>query len=90
MDPKRIRNGGYQMPVNLSVKNAPDPLVRRLKERAKRHRRSLQGELLSILDEAVRQDEKLAPADLLKEIRRLGLRTPGESAKIIREERDAR
>jgi len=78
------------MPVNLSVKNAPDPLVRHLKERAKRNRRSLHGELLAILEEVVRQDERLAPADLLKEVRRLGLRTPGESARMIREDRDAR
>lgn len=78
------------MPVNLSVKNAPDPLVRRLKERAKRHRRSLQGELLVILEEAVRRDESLDPSDILEEVRRLGLRTPGESARMIRKDRDAR
>ena len=38
------------MAVNLSIKNAPDDMVRRLKERAARHHRSLQGELLAILD----------------------------------------
>ncbi len=78
------------MPVNLSVKNAPDPLVQRLKERAKRHHRSLHGELLVILEEAVRRDESLAPKDVLDEVRRLGLRTPGESARMIRKDRDAR
>jgi antitoxin FitA len=78
------------MPVNLSVKNAPDPLVRRLKERAKRHHRSLQGELIAILEEAVRQEETLGPADILKDVGRLGLRTPGESTRMIRKDRDAR
>lgn len=78
------------MPVNLSVKNAPDPLVRRLKERAKRHHRSLHGELMSILEEAVRQEETLGPADILEEVRKLGLRTPAESARMIRKDRDAR
>ena len=37
------------MPVNLSIKNAPDEVVARLKERAKRNHRSLQGELLEII-----------------------------------------
>ncbi|GAB4373645.1 MAG: hypothetical protein Kow00128_23320 [Deltaproteobacteria bacterium] len=78
------------MPVNLSVKNAPDPLVRRLRERAKRHHRSLQGELLAILEDAVRREERISPSDALRRIRRLGLRTPGESAGMIREDRDAR
>ena len=40
------------MPVNLSIKNAPDDLVVRLKERAAKHHRSLQGELLVIIEEA--------------------------------------
>ena len=33
------------MPVNLSVKNVPDALAQRLRERAHRNRRSLQREL---------------------------------------------
>jgi plasmid stability protein len=41
------------MPVSLSIKNAPDEMVKRLKERAQRHHRSLQGELMAILEEAV-------------------------------------
>jgi Arc-like DNA binding domain len=41
------------MPVNLSIKNAPDQVVQRLRERARRHHRSLQGELMAIIEEAV-------------------------------------
>lgn len=41
------------MSVNLSVKNVPDELAQRLRERAERNRRSLQRELLSILEAAV-------------------------------------
>ena len=41
------------MPVNLSVKNVPDALADRLRARAERNRRSLQRELLSILESAV-------------------------------------
>jgi plasmid stability protein len=50
------------MPVNLSVKNVPDALAERLRTRAERNRRSLQRELLSILEAAV--DER-APAPRL-------------------------
>jgi plasmid stability protein len=78
------------MPVNLSIKNAPDEIVRRLRERANRHHRSLQGELLAILEASVRFEERLSPDDLLAEVRRLGLRTPSESAAMIRADRDAR
>jgi plasmid stability protein len=41
------------MPVNLSVKNVPDALAESLRQRASRNRRSLQRELLSILEAAV-------------------------------------
>lgn len=40
------------MPVNLSIKNAPDDMVDRLKARAKRNHRSLQGEMMAILERA--------------------------------------
>jgi plasmid stability protein len=41
------------MAVNLSVKNVPDELAELLRQRAARNRRSLQRELLSILETAV-------------------------------------
>ena len=78
------------MAVNLSVKNAPDEVVRRLKERAARHHRSLQGELLSILEEAVRPPRQLTPEDVLAKVRALALRTPSEAAEITRTLRDGR
>jgi antitoxin FitA len=78
------------MPVNLSIKNAPEDIVQRLRARAERHHRSLQGELLAIIEEAVRPEQELSPAELMAEVRRLGLRTPGDSAAIIRTHRDRR
>lgn len=48
------------MPVNLSVKRVPDALAERLRARAERNRRSLQRELLSILEAAV--DERSSTA----------------------------
>ena len=41
------------MPVNLSVKDVPDALAARLRARARLNHRSLQGELMSILEAAV-------------------------------------
>jgi len=38
---------------NLSIKNVPEPMLAQLRARAKQHHRSLQGELLAILEEAV-------------------------------------
>ncbi len=78
------------MPVNLSIKNAPDDLVVLLKARAERNHRSMQGEVLAILDEAVRSPRRLTPDEFLAEIRKLGFKTPSESAEIIRKMRDER
>jgi antitoxin FitA len=86
----RSHFGVTSMPVNLSIKNAPDEIVRRLRERASRHHRSLQGELLAILEECVRAEERLTPDDLLAETRLLKLHTPSESTAMIRADRDAR
>jgi plasmid stability protein len=40
------------MPVNLSVKNVPEDLAAKLRGRAERNHRSLQGELMAILEAA--------------------------------------
>jgi antitoxin FitA len=78
------------MPTNLSIKNAPDEIVRRLKARAARHHRSLQGELLAILEDAVTAAEPLSVDDALAELRRIGLSSPSESVAMIRADRDGR
>ena len=77
------------MHVNLSIRNAPDRVVQRLRERADRHHRSLQGELLAIIEAAV-QDSPLTPAEVLAEVRRLGLQTPSEAVALVRADRDGR
>lgn len=78
------------MAVNLSIKNAPDDLVRRLKAQAARNHRSLQGELMAIVEAAVGERRRLRPEEVLAEVRRIGLSTPAESATIVRKARDAR
>lgn len=49
------------MPVNLSIKDVPDRLAERLRARAARNHRSLQGELMSIIEQAAGEP---APAGL--------------------------
>jgi plasmid stability protein len=51
----------FRMPVNLSIKNVPDHLGEEVQKRAAKHHRSLQGELISILEETVAQEKKDDP-----------------------------
>jgi plasmid stability protein len=77
--------------MNLSIKNVPDPVVQRLRERAKRRHRSLQGELLDIVERAAHEVD--APPDLdavMARIRSLGLTRVSESVEMIRADRDGR
>jgi antitoxin FitA len=78
------------MSVNLSIKNAPDDLVVLLKARAERNHRSMQGELLAIIEEAVRAPQRMTPMELLAEVRKLDLKMPSEAAEIVRKMRDER
>jgi antitoxin FitA len=83
------------MSVNLSIKNAPDEVVDRLRKRAKSHHRSLQGELLAIIEEAASawppdQQRTLTIEELAAETRKLGLSRHDEAARMIREDRDNR
>ncbi|MBI2885638.1 MAG: Arc family DNA-binding protein [Chloroflexi bacterium] len=77
------------VPVNLSIKNVPDPLVQRLRERAKRHHRSVQGELLAILEESVGL-QRLTLEEVYSQVKALGFKTGSEAVTMVREDRDAR
>jgi plasmid stability protein len=78
------------MSVNLSIKNVPDHLAEKLRRRAVSHHRSLQGELLSILEESVAVAPSMTPAEVLARVREMDLYTPEESAEFVREDRNAR
>ena len=77
------------MPANLSIKNMPDELLDQLRARARENHRSLQGELLSILEEAL-SPSRINIQNLHKGVRKLGLLTSAESTDMVRENRDAR
>lgn len=78
------------MPLNLSIKNAPDEVVVRIRERAKRNHRSLQGELLAIIEQAAAESFKITPTQVYENIRALGIHTPAEAVDMIRADRDGR
>jgi antitoxin FitA len=91
-----------KVPVSLSVKNVPDDLAELLRRRAARNHRSLQRELLSILEAAVGRGavarEQAAPAtrdaitveELAEMSRTLFPTGTASSVDFIREMRDGR
>jgi plasmid stability protein len=76
------------MAVTLSIKNVPDDLAERLKRRATRHHRSLQGELMAII-EAAAEPRPLSLREFGNFAKRLGLHSAsGDSVRMVREDRD--
>ncbi len=78
------------MPVNLSIKNVPDQLADRLRQRAEAAHRSMQGELMAILEAALEDRRPLHPKEILDRLTALGLRTKREAATDLRRDRDGR
>ncbi|MCH8279686.1 MAG: Arc family DNA-binding protein [Chloroflexi bacterium] len=74
---------------NLSIKNVPEQTVARLRARARLHHRSLQGELMTILEDAL-QSGSLTVGGVYERVSALGIKTGPESVSMIREDRDAR
>lgn len=69
--------------TNLTIKNIPDSVYRRLKARAERHHRSLNSEVIHCLEQATGgvptdPDTLLARVRAVRERGRLPYRTPEE------------
>jgi antitoxin FitA len=78
------------MSASLSIKNVPNHVVERLRARAARNRRSLQGELLDLIERAADEVPTVSARDVYARIRKLNLPAGESSADIIRELRDGR
>lgn len=93
------------MAVTLTIKQVPDDLAQRLRERAASNHRSLQGELMSILTAATAGDARPARALVGRRLGHLSIdqvvarcrvvmppweERYGRSVDIIREMRDGR
>jgi len=76
------------MPTNVSLKNVPDDMIEKLRNRAKRHHRSLQGELIAILEETV-GNANFSIDQAESRLRELRFETGDESTSWLRELRDA-
>lgn len=74
---------------NFSIKNVPEETAAKLRARAKQHHRSLQGELIAILEDAV-QPRKLSLDEVRQRVNELAIQTGDESTAWVRELRDAR
>ena len=77
--------------AQVLIRDLPDATVEQLRQRAKRHGRSLEGELRLIVTAALRPD----PAELAAEMARIRAMTPQapaavNSTDLIREDRDRR
>jgi plasmid stability protein len=78
------------MAVNLSIKAVPDALVEKLRKRAERNHRSLQGELITILEETLERPRSLSMDDTIRKLRQVEMTTASDSTRAIREDRDRR
>ena len=77
--------------ASLTIRNIPEAVLEGLRARANASKRSMQREILAILEGAaaegvVRLD---APA-VLERVRRLGLPVESEAARMVRADRDGR
>jgi plasmid stability protein len=75
------------MPVNLSIKDLPDHLAEALRERARQNHRSLQGEMVAMIESHVGARAYRA-RELWQAVRALGLDTADTSVTMVREDRD--
>ena len=94
------------MPVTLTIKQVPEKVVARLRKRAENNHRSMQGELMAILQDTldtgrvtvgqtragyvVDTPGALTMRELWELGKRRGLKSPDESTAIIRKMRDER
>ena len=78
------------MPVNLSIKNVPDDLAERLRAEAVRNHRSMQGQLMAILEHALAPENRLTPRQIRERVAGLGLSTGDDATAVVRSDRSAR
>jgi plasmid stability protein len=81
-----------EMPTSsVTIRHVPRPVLESLRERAREHRRSLQGELLAVLEAAAATPApNRTPAEHLAALRRRGVATEADAVASIRADRNAR
>lgn len=76
------------MSVSLSIKDVSHELAEALRERARRNHRSVQGELMAMLEAHL--GGRFRAHDLLQDVRRLGVATSADATETLRREREQR
>jgi plasmid stability protein len=77
--------------ASLSIKNVPEETLHRLRARAERNHRSLQMELLAIIEAATVDEGELTVDELAEYVKGLGISSPDDDVTAwIREFRDSR
>lgn len=77
------------MAVNLSIKSVPDELAERLRQRAERNHRSLQGELMALLEQALAEPVPLPALAVRSPLNSKGLKRGSLSLEEISQMVDA-
>lgn len=77
------------MAVTFSIKGVPDDLADALRQRARMNHRSLQGEMLAMIEAHVGARPFQARV-LWSRVKKLGVATPDESTWMVREDRERR
>lgn len=75
--------------MNLSIKNVPEELVDQLRHRARQNHRSLQGELMAVLEQTL-TPKKSTIEEARRRLTALRYTTEDEAARMVREDRDGR
>ena len=80
------------MGIALSIENVPEEKVELLKQRAERNHRSLQSELLAIIDAATEAlpHRPMTVEEIGTYVRSFGITTGNEAVHMVREDRDSR
>ena len=76
------------MSISLSIKDVPEEIAEAIRQRARENHRSLQGELMAMLERHARPQRGFRATELLEAARAAGLHFTDSSAQFIREERD--
>lgn len=76
------------MATNLTMENVPEDILEHLRNQARRHHQSIEGEALAILEEALRP-QRLTIEDVRERLNDLHPATSDESTRIVRADRDA-
>jgi len=73
---------------NILIRDVPAKTVAQLKARAKRHNRSLQGEVMQLIEESVKPTLDTARSRAMKIRASFGKKVFSDSVELIREDRD--